>query len=71
MEATCRAAGIEIIAAYSPMSGAREGDPSCHYVLVKDPDGNTIEFSEGSPWVYPTTEFKNLGRGLLDGVRPV
>jgi catechol 2,3-dioxygenase-like lactoylglutathione lyase family enzyme len=46
--ADCEAAGVTIL---------RKGrfSPTVEFALVLDPDGNTVEFSQGSPWVFPPT----------------
>jgi hypothetical protein len=52
----CEAMGLTVVVPFSQFRSAREGDPSCFYVIVLDPDGNSVEFSQGSPWVAPTSE---------------
>jgi len=50
--------GGTLIEGYSPFKPLRAGDPDCFYVLVQDPEGNVVEFSQGSPWVPATEEFR-------------
>lgn len=57
LQQECEAAGVKILVPYSPFVPARPGDPECAFVLVEDPDGNTVEFSQGSPWVASTDGF--------------
>lgn len=52
----CRREGYEIMTPPSPFVPT-EG-PSGTYAYVLDPDGNWVELSQGSPWVPPTTEFR-------------
>jgi catechol 2,3-dioxygenase-like lactoylglutathione lyase family enzyme len=56
--AECAAAGYEIMTPPSRFVPSRPGDPECVYAFVRDPDGNTVELSQGSPWVPPTPEFR-------------
>ncbi|MEU8803255.1 VOC family protein [Spirillospora sp. NPDC048819] len=55
--AECAAAGYEVMTPPSRFNPRRPGDPECEYAFVRDPDGNTVELSQGSPWVPPTDEF--------------
>jgi len=59
----CREEGYEIMTPVTPYKSSRAGDPECLFAFVRDPDGNTIELSQGSPWIAPTDEF-------LRGERP-
>lgn len=61
LQKKCEAAGVKVLVPYSRFVPARPEDPECWFVLVEDPDGNTVEFSQGSPWVTATTEFRRLG----------
>lgn len=54
----CEAEGYEIMTPVSLFSPSRPGDPECFFAFVRDPDGNTVELSQGSPWIAPTPEFK-------------
>jgi catechol 2,3-dioxygenase-like lactoylglutathione lyase family enzyme len=54
----CQRAGANILAGYNRFTPSRAGDPECDYVLVFDPEGNVVEFSQGSPWVAPTANFR-------------
>ena len=54
------AEGLPVIVPFSEFRPSRLGDPTCFYAIVKDPDGNTVEFSQGSPWVAPTSAFRGL-----------
>jgi catechol 2,3-dioxygenase-like lactoylglutathione lyase family enzyme len=54
----CEAAGYEIMTPPSRFVPSRPGDPECGFALVRDPDGNTVELSQGSPWIAPTPEFQ-------------
>jgi catechol 2,3-dioxygenase-like lactoylglutathione lyase family enzyme len=56
--AECEAAGFEVITPASEYHSRRPGDPGCIFALVRDPDGNIVELSQGSPWVPPTEEYK-------------
>jgi len=58
MIAKCAAAGYEIQHPVDVFRPSRPGDPECQYAFVRDPDGNTVELSQGSPWVAPTLEFQ-------------
>jgi catechol 2,3-dioxygenase-like lactoylglutathione lyase family enzyme len=60
----CRDEGYEVMTPVSRFTSSRPGDPECYYAFVRDPDGNTVEFSQGSPWIAPTDEF-------LRGKRPL
>jgi hypothetical protein len=62
MEKRAIAGGATILASFSTFTPARDGDPECNYVLFRDPEGNVVEFSQGSPWVAPTEEFRTLAR---------
>jgi len=53
----CAAAGYEIMTPYSTFRPRRSGDPECGFAFVRDPDGNAVELSQGSPWVPPSKEF--------------
>jgi catechol 2,3-dioxygenase-like lactoylglutathione lyase family enzyme len=55
--AKCAAEGYEIQAPVTRWASSRAGDPDCVFAMVRDPDGNTVELSQGSPWVAPTAEF--------------
>jgi catechol 2,3-dioxygenase-like lactoylglutathione lyase family enzyme len=61
LQKECEAAGVEVVMPYSPFVPDRPGDPGCGVVVVLDPDGNTVEFSEGSPWVAATEGFRRIG----------
>jgi catechol 2,3-dioxygenase-like lactoylglutathione lyase family enzyme len=54
----CEAAGYEIMTPPSRFVPSRPGDPECGFAFVRDPDGNTVELSQGSPWIAPTPEFQ-------------
>ena len=67
LQKECEAAGVKVLVPYSRFVPGRPGDPECAFVLVEDPDGHTVEFSQGSPWVAPTDEFRGFGRGGAHG----
>lgn len=56
LQHTCESLGLTVLVPYSEFRPSRIGDPTCHYAIVQDPDGNSVEFSQGSPWVAPTPE---------------
>ena len=58
MQQVASAAGATVIAPYSAFTPSRAGDPGCAFVLIEDPEGNVVEFSQGSPWVAATEEFQ-------------
>ena len=55
----CVAAGSGVIAPYATFRPSRPGDPECGYAIVSDPEGNSVEFSQGSPWTAPTDSFRS------------
>jgi len=65
MQHAAEAAGATIVAPFATFTSSRPGDPECFYVLIRDPEGNTVEFSQGSPWVAATEEFR--ARTARDG----
>jgi len=69
MAARCAAAGVTIVAPYSTFTPTRPGDPECGYVLITDPEGNRVEFSQGSPWVLPSPEFAARGATMKGSAR--
>lgn len=54
----CQRAGSTVLAPYSRFVPTRVGDPECGYAIVLDPEGNAVEFSQGSPWIKPTADFR-------------
>lgn len=59
MQQRCAGAGSTVLVPYSTFTPARPGDPACGYAIVQDPEGNSVEFSQGSPWVAPTGSFRD------------
>jgi catechol 2,3-dioxygenase-like lactoylglutathione lyase family enzyme len=51
--------GATLLEPFSTFTPSRDGDPECGYVLFRDPEGNVVEFSQGSPWVAATEEFRS------------
>jgi catechol 2,3-dioxygenase-like lactoylglutathione lyase family enzyme len=49
--AACEQAGYEIDAPRVAADGVQGQMGACAYAFVRDPDGNRVEFCEGSPWV--------------------
>jgi catechol 2,3-dioxygenase-like lactoylglutathione lyase family enzyme len=55
----CQDAGYEVVHPGGAFIPDGPG-PQCTFAMVRDPDGNLIEFAQGSPWAEPSYEFAKL-----------
>ena len=52
----CQDAGYEVVHPGGDFVPDGPG-PQCTFSMVRDPEGNLIEFAQGSPWAEPIYEF--------------